>query len=455
MQTFSLGAGNDSLTPSMNHIDARRRLVFMGASTAALLAACGGGNDQLSADASSTSSDALGSNREIIQATTTAACNGTKVNTAEFSKRFDALYKYVMGPDAGGDGKVYREKTINGQIYGCCVDTSVYDGNSNTVKSEGQGYGMLLAVAKGDRSRFNRLWAYTRDFMKQSSNANLFDWITSFSDSKNKKLGFGSAPDGEIYIVTALLMASNKWGAVAADKKWYQDAASNILEAIRPQYYDWTVNNLTGTKAKYNGLLRFYPYNSNGIYDASYCNPAFFQYWEDCLPNKGWSALVNGNREYLKLVGSKNGGRGWDYSDIDGNFWNGDKRPSDGYDGCRIALNQALDRWWQNSTVHDSNVELFAETLKANQFGSYSSNSNTRQGYNDGVLAFKAMHATMTFGFGKGCDSRITPYTYALLNEDIAGDYGQYYSGLLATIAAGILGQRIKPEGKTIRGTAA
>src|SRR5487761_2690925 len=41
---------------------------------------------------------------------------------------------------------------------GRVVDT----GNHGISHSEGQGYGMLLAVAAGDRPAFDRLWAWTR-----------------------------------------------------------------------------------------------------------------------------------------------------------------------------------------------------------------------------------------------------------------------------------------------------
>jgi endo-1,4-beta-D-glucanase Y len=423
--------------------DVLRRRVLAGASGALLVAACGGGDadDEQATDppeAALMPDDEAHRAEAALKVTNTPACTGAGgANVGAFSQRFNELYAFVMGPNGGGNGQVYREKSVGNKLMGCCVDTSLYDGNRNTVKSEGQGYGMVLAASRGDQARFNRLWLYTRDVMKKNAGAKTFDWIVSFED--NRKLGTGSAPDGEFWIVTGLLMASYKFGTARGNtgvRDWYRNQARAILEEIRPLYNDWFKTNFTGVDAKYNGLVRFFPYENQGVYNASYCNAAFFQYWADTLPGQGWGALVGPNRAYLQTVGSKNGGRGWDYSDIAGNFFNPYGRPADGFDAVRIAMNQAFDRWWQGFEGHVGSVDRFADTLEQNPFSG-----------NDGTLAFKAMHACMVVGNGNGCDTRLTRYTWALLNESVEGEFGQYYSGLLAVIAAGILGRRIRPFG--------
>jgi Glycosyl hydrolases family 8 len=423
-------------------VSSGRRCLLTGASSALLLAACGGGggdeDDPPGAADASAEADASQPFEFAQQVTNTPACSSAGgLNVAAYSRRFDELYAYVMGPANGGNGLVYREKRVDDRWMGCCVDTSLYDGNRNTVKSEGQGYGMVLAACRNDRRRFDRLWRFTRDVMKKDANAKTFDWIVSFED--NRKLGTGSAPDGEFWIITGLLMAAHVFGTLRYDsraREWYRGQARAILEEIRPLYSDWFRTNLTGPDAKYNGLVRFFPYEDRGVYNASYCNPAFFQYWADSLRGEGWGALVAGNRAYMQTVGGKNGGRGWDYSNIAGDFTNPYARPADGFDACRIAMNQALDRWWQGFEGHVGSVNLFADTLDGNPFGGF-----------DGTQAFKAMHACMVVGNGQGCDARLTRYTWALLNESVEGEFGQYYSGLLSVIGAGILGQRIRPFG--------
>jgi endo-1,4-beta-D-glucanase Y len=425
-------------------VSSARRCLLTGASSALLLAACGGGSDSDDDDPPGAASDeppeASDPERSEFaqQVTNTPACSAAGgLNVAAFSRRFDQLYAHVMGPASGGNGLVYREKRVNNTVMGCCVDTSLYDGNRNTVKSEGQGYGMVLAASRNDRRRFDRLWRFTRDVMKKNANAKTFDWIVSFED--NRKLGTGSAPDGEFWIITGLLMAAHVFGTLRNDasaRDGYRGQARAILEEIRPLYNDWFRTNLTGADAKYNGVVRFYPYEDRGVYNASYCNAAFFQYWADTLPGQGWGALVPGNRAYLQTVGGKNGGRGWDYSNIAGSFTNPYDRPADGFDACRIAMNQAFDRWWQGFEGHVGAVDRFADTLDRNPFGGY-----------DGTLAFKAMHACMVVGNGRGCDQRLTRYTWALLNESVEGEFGQYYAGLLTVIGAGLLGQRIRPFG--------
>ncbi len=61
------------------------------------------------------------------------------------------------GSLAGQDGwRAYRERFVTPQ--GRVVDT----GNGGISHSEGQGYGMLLAVAADDRATFERIWTWTR-----------------------------------------------------------------------------------------------------------------------------------------------------------------------------------------------------------------------------------------------------------------------------------------------------
>ena len=52
--------------------------------------------------------------------------------------------------------RAYRARFITDQ--GRLVDTA----NGQISHSEGQGYGMLLAVAAGDRVSFERIWGWTR-----------------------------------------------------------------------------------------------------------------------------------------------------------------------------------------------------------------------------------------------------------------------------------------------------
>jgi len=90
--------------------------------------------------------------------------------------------------------------------------------------SEGQGYGMLLAVAAGDRPAFDRIWGWTRANLGVRLD-NLLAWrwdpaARAVSDRNN-------ATDGDILIAWALAEAADLWDAQA-----YAEAGGEIAAAI-------------------------------------------------------------------------------------------------------------------------------------------------------------------------------------------------------------------------------
>lgn len=102
----------------------------------------------------------------------------------------------------------------------------VDSGNGGISHSEGQGYGMLLAEAAGDRDSFDRVWGWTSRTLKRPD-MSLYSWRfdpaapNGVSDTNN-------ATDGDIGIAWALLRAARRWGA--SD---YAAQSAAIRKAIR------------------------------------------------------------------------------------------------------------------------------------------------------------------------------------------------------------------------------
>jgi endo-1,4-beta-D-glucanase Y len=383
-------------TMTLNTTLSRRNLVLGGASTLAL-AACGGGGTNGTGDNPADLQD-LG--REAAQTDACTASGG--VNSSGFSAKFDQYYNSVMG-GANSNGQVYTQRASNLAV---CLDKSNSFGGANTAKSEGQGYGMMLAVMRGDRQKFYALWNYTSTRMRSSYG--LFNWQTSFYNN-DQVIGNDTAPDGEIWIITALLLAQKKWNDAG-----YGQAADQLLGVLR--------NN----KATYfnNNVVRFVPYRNGGSpnhTDPSYANPAFFQFWEERHPGQGWGAMVSPHRQLLINATNRNG-LAPDYSDYSGNPYNGSQHAWDAY---RVTMNQALDRNWNGNTSHTTNVGKMLNTQ-----------GSTTNGKNNVQIA---MYATAALAGVSQCDSRLTPYTWSLLNNGLDNSY---YAGLLSTIACGILGGR-------------
>ncbi len=96
--------------------------------------------------------------------------------------------------------------------------------NGNISHSEGQGYGMLLAVMNNDRPAFESIWGWTEHKLLRPS-LWLFAW--RYDPTVNKVTDTNDASDGDTLIAWALLLAGEKWH----EKSW-TDASSHIQEAL-------------------------------------------------------------------------------------------------------------------------------------------------------------------------------------------------------------------------------
>ncbi len=96
-------------------------------------------------------------------------------------------------------------------------------GNKGISHSEGQGYGMLLAVAADDRATFDSLWGWTRTtLMVRGDGLTAWRWVPGegVSDRNN-------ASDGDILIAWALLTAAEAWRV-----EEYRTAAVTLVQAL-------------------------------------------------------------------------------------------------------------------------------------------------------------------------------------------------------------------------------
>ena len=120
-------------------------------------------------------------------------------------------------PFDGAAWRRYAERFLLPE--GRIVDT----GNKGISHSEGQGYGMLLAVAAGDRAAFDRLWGWTqRVLIVRGDGLAAWRWTPDggVADRNN-------ASDGDMLIAWALLRAAETWQAEA-----YRTAGTAIVRAL-------------------------------------------------------------------------------------------------------------------------------------------------------------------------------------------------------------------------------
>ena len=114
----------------------------------------------------------------------------------------------------------YKSRFVatNGRV----VDT----GNGRISHSEGQGWGMLLAEAFGDRESFERIWRWTDAALgREGSALHPWKWVP---ESDAAVPDPNNASDGDLLIAWALERAGRRWGEPA-----YRAAARRIAVEVR------------------------------------------------------------------------------------------------------------------------------------------------------------------------------------------------------------------------------
>jgi endoglucanase len=119
----------------------------------------------------------------------------------------------------GGDWWLFKKKFLSAD--GRVID----DGNGGITHSEGQGYGMLLAVAFRDRDAFDRMWTWTRTHLKRPDDF-LFSW--KWTPENGGRVGdVNNATDGDLLLAWALLRGFHEWNNYK-----YKQAAGQIVITI-------------------------------------------------------------------------------------------------------------------------------------------------------------------------------------------------------------------------------
>lgn len=109
-------------------------------------------------------------------------------------------------------------------------------GNGDISHSEGQGYGLLLALHYQDQAAFERIWSWTHNKL-QVRDDHLFawQWAKAEKESEGRQADYritdsNNATDGDLLIAWALFQAGQQW-----QKSDYLASASQIADSILEQ----------------------------------------------------------------------------------------------------------------------------------------------------------------------------------------------------------------------------
>ena len=223
---------------------------------------------------------------------------------------------------------------------GRIVDT----GNQGVSHSEGQGYGLILAVYNQDQEAFQRIWQWTKTHL-QVRNDKLFMW--------RKQVGVplaqedpNNATDGDILIAWALLKAANTWQVPD-----YRKEAAGILLDVKQKLI------VTGS-----GMPVLLP----GEYgfqspDATVLNLSYWVFpalkaFSIADEDPVWQQLIDSGRLLLKQAryGRWQLPPDWLQLNKDGSI-QATKVPRFGYDAIRIPLYLLMEK------IHDDQLMVIAD----------------------------------------------------------------------------------------------
>lgn len=128
---------------------------------------------------------------------------------------------------------------------------SYLENNPPDTRSEGIGYGMVIAAYMGDKPVFDGLWNYYQRF----SNNGLMTWRTSICGGSGDS---GSAADADVDAAMGLIIADRQWGGRATE-------ASQLINAIQTQEF-----------LNCNGRRLLDPGSDEGFGNCTCMNPSYF-----------------------------------------------------------------------------------------------------------------------------------------------------------------------------------
>lgn len=256
-----------------------------------------------------------------------------------YSKQeIDARLKEVFDGVFYGPDKVYFEV---GDSMAYITDVKNHD-----VRTEGMSYGMMIAVQFDRKDIFDRLWRWGKKYMQHQEGAleGYFAWSCKTDGTRN---AMGPASDGELYYITSLIFASNRWGNDTGIN--YLAEARHILDKSMQKSGMDRVAPLINLE---HGLITFTPDPWGGRFtDPSYHLPAFYEVWAkwaDDGRSAFWKDCASRSREYLHKAVHPETGLNPDYSNYDGSLLGNSRVIGDAFrfDSWRVPMNIALDYSW-------------------------------------------------------------------------------------------------------------
>jgi oligosaccharide reducing-end xylanase len=234
------------------------------------------------------------------------------------------------------------------RVYFEVGDTMAYvsDLKNHDARTEGLSYGMMVAVQLNKKEVFDRIWRWSKAYLQHQDGPRKGYFAWSINPATTKINSEGSASDGELYFITDLLFAANRWGNNTGIN--YYGEARKILDAM------WTKDGTGGIKNIFNvehKQITFTPDNFGyGWTDPSYHVPSFLEIWAEYAKDgheQFYRDCADTARVFLHRACHPVTGLNTDYTEFTGAPHSTSWMPAAfRYDSWRVPMNIGMDYSW-------------------------------------------------------------------------------------------------------------
>jgi oligosaccharide reducing-end xylanase len=338
------------------------------------------------------------------------------------------------------------------KVYFEVADSMGYvsDLKNHDARTEGLSYGMMIAVQLDKKDVFDRIWRWSKKYLQHQEGVREGYFAWSINPATMKKNSEGTASDGELYFVTDLLFAANRWGNHTGID--YHGEAQHILDEMWKKDGKDGIYNLINTQHK---IITFTPEGNNYNWtDPSYQLPAFLEIWAMYAGDgheEFYRDCADSARAFLHRACDVVTGLNTDYTEFSGGPHSTSWMPAAfRYDSWRVPMNIAMDyNWFHKDTTWQRNyAKQFQAFLVSKGVDSFEDQFNLDGSRPDYVLqaggykklrhslGLVATAATATLMFNK---DRSFEFVRALWNAKLEpygdGYFDPYYDGLLYLFA--------------------
>lgn len=320
---------------------------------------------------------------------------------------------------------------------------SIWDTFNGDLRTEGLGYGMMIAVQLDKRPIFDRIWTFTKNARAYPPGHAYEGYFRSMCASLASSTGWAECADpfGHQQIVMALIFAHNRWGMLP-DSLDYATDAHALLRVMREKKAATDVAGRTVTPMfdPVRKLVYHLPNDtSRNKTRPSIEMPAYYELWAEATQDPFWKEAAAAAREHWKLAANANTGLVPARSDFDGNP--DEEFPLFMPEAYRFYINVVLDFIWfsRDDEWHVSNSNRVLQFFTSQGVDDYGTAYTT-----DGMVQNPDREPALVLVNGITAGAASMPgrkeFMEEVWNYEIPAGRNVYYQGLMKLLGLLILG---------------